>query len=268
MSEKFRLEIDSKNGLPTSTLQGHLSWLKSLMSDYAKAHGIKSPQLVILHTSHDSPFKFDVVAEERSVNGTGEKTVFSPGLTEALGNGVFYISKGDVELVPKWISPKTLDNIPVNTNGRSHASYFVSDKKVTLSALERPALDSVDITGSITRYEGTVEVLNVHNENEYFFHLYPISGPSKVKCIFDKKDLDRVKDSVRQKASVTGQVAEYTESNGFSYPSVINMQEFEQLSYKGSESLDIDKLVEQFPTPPDVDAVKWVREIRDEWDDE
>ena len=237
------------------------------MRDYAVAYKIKSPQLVILDMSHRSPYTVVLGAEEKSKNELSESTP-SPTLTKALEIGVYDISKGDRESMPEWISEKTLYEVPVNTNGRSHASYFVSDKKVTLSALERPALDSVDITGSITRYEGTVDVLNVHNENEYFFHLYPISGPSKVKCIFDRKDLDRVKDSVKQKASVTGRVAEYTESNGFSYPSVIDIQEFEQLSYKGSESLDIDKLVEQFPTPPDVDAVKWVREIRDEWDDE
>ena len=238
------------------------------MRDYAVAHKIKNPQLVILDMSHRSPYTVVLGAEEKSVNGTGKTSVFSPVLTEALEIGVHDISEGVLENMPEWISEKTLYEVPVNTNGRSYASYFVSDKKVTLSALERPALDSVDITGSITRYEGSVDVLNVRAEGGFYFDLYTIAKPHKIKCNFDEKFLEDIRSSVKQKASVTGVVTKCDEMDGFFYPSVISVQEFEQLSHKDDPPLDIDSLVDRFQTPPDVDAVKWVRKIRDEWDDE
>ena len=238
------------------------------MKDYANEHKVIDPQLIILHTSHDSPFTFDVAMEVEGEYGTGEKEV-SPVLTKAVEKVIYDISKGDSGLVPEWVSDKTLKNIPVNINGRSWASYTVADEKVTLPALGRPPLDSIDMVGSITRYEGTVDVINVHNENENFFNLYPISGPKKVKCVFDKKDfLSKIKDSIEQKASVTGKVTKCKEVNGFLYPTAISVREFEQLSHKDDPPLDIDSLVDRFQTPPDVDAVKWVRKIRDEWDDE
>ena len=264
MSEGFRLEIISEGGVPAVLIKKHLDWLGRLVRDYANAHKIKNPQLVVLDLSHGSPYTVTFAVEVESRN----EQVPSPIVTRAIGDGIYDISRGCFESVSEWASDKTLFSIPVNTNRRIRVIYVVADRAVTISPPTEAELDRVDITGSITSYEGIVATLNVHKENEYFFHLFTISAPKKVKCIFDSKDLDKVKDSIEQKASITGQVVEYTVRNGFSYPKVIKVSDFEQLSRKDDPPLNVDSLVDQFHTPPGVDSVKWVREIRDEWDDE
>ena len=264
MLEGFRLEIISEGGVPAVLIKKHLEWLGRLVRDYANAHKIKNPQLVVLDLSHGSPYTVTFAVEVESRN----EQVPSPAVTRAIGDSICDISRGYFESVSEWASDKTLYSIPANTNEKSRVVYIVAGREAPLPPPVKIELDRVDITNSITSCEGIIKTLNVHKENEYFFHLYPISGPKKVKCIFDKKDLDRVKDSIEQKASVTGRVVKYIVLNGFSYPKAIKVDDFEQLSHKDDPPLDVDSLVDQFHTPPGIDAVKWVREVRDEWDDE
>lgn len=64
---------------------------------------------------------------------------------------------------------------------------------------------------SYTSYTGTLERLNVHG-SRWSFTIYPLVGPTRILCYFDKEKLDEVKTLVKDVVTVRGRAVYREES--------------------------------------------------------
>lgn len=110
---------------------------------------------------------------------------------------------------------------------------------------------------SVAQYAGFIEALNVHKEP--VFYLYPVSGPSRIPCVFDQLLLEDVKSAIKRYATVHG-VIEYPVGSAF--PSRIVAERIE-LHPKEEELPTLRSLIGAAPNLTDgLDSVTYVRRLR------
>lgn len=105
---------------------------------------------------------------------------------------------------------------------------------------------------------GYIDAINVHREPLFF--LYPVAGPSRVRCVFDRLLLDEVRAALKRFVTVHG-LLEYAEGSPF--PSRITVERVE--AHPPEEELA--SLESLFGSVPDltggVDSVSYIRAHRD-----
>jgi hypothetical protein len=113
-------------------------------------------------------------------------------------------------------------------------------------------------TSAVGSFSGSIDALNVHGD--HFFYLYPVVGPTRVKCVFDSSLLGKVRDAVKCMTTVKGLV-EYDDGNPF--PQRIFVEEI-QTHPAVAELPTMRSLWGKYPSlTGDVDPIAYLEEIRD-----
>jgi hypothetical protein len=111
---------------------------------------------------------------------------------------------------------------------------------------------------SVGELTGFIDAINVHREPVFF--LYPVIGPSRVRCNFDRGLLDRVRSSLKRHVSVFGLI-EYPEGSPFA--SRITVERIE-VHPEERDLTPIDSLRGILPDlTGGLDSVAYVRQVRD-----
>jgi hypothetical protein len=104
---------------------------------------------------------------------------------------------------------------------------------------------------------GYIDAINVHREPVFF--LYPEVGPTRVRCVFDKTQLDTVRSALKRYVTVVGLI-EYAEGSPFA--SKIHVDRIEVHPDEG----DLVSVESLFGSVPDLtgemDSVSHVRQFR------
>lgn len=110
-------------------------------------------------------------------------------------------------------------------------------------------------SGSLT---GFLDAVNVHGQNQ--FYIYPLVGPTKVRCVFPENLLDAVREGIKRYVDVVG-ILRYREREPFPY--LIEVEKLE--IYPRPE--DLPTLASLRGMAPNatggVDSVAFVRALRD-----
>ncbi len=110
---------------------------------------------------------------------------------------------------------------------------------------------------SLGQIEGLLEAINLHGTRKSFY-IYPTSGPTRVKCDFQPRMKDRVRDALDHRVRITGR-KHYRRNQMF--PHMIEVRDLEVLNVS-----DIPHLVKFAGVlPADLDTDAEIRRMRDEW---
>ena len=173
---------------------------------------------------------------------------------EAYQAGTFGLLPYDADLQKAYgsmMAPlrRNLRRVTLDTGSR-HV-IVTADRVGTV--LSGPQVDAV----SMGRYSGYIDAINVHADP--VFYLYPVIGPTRISCVFDRTLLDEVKNALKQYTTVRG-LMDYSENSPF--PTRITV-----------ESIEINPPAADLPTLGDLrgiaptlteglDSVEYVRQQR------
>jgi hypothetical protein len=139
----------------------------------------------------------------------------------------------------------------VTVSSDSVAVQLVGVPELALRELHAPELAAV---GTMSGY---IDAVNVHDEPVFF--LYPVAGPSRIRCLFDRALLEQVKGALKQFVSVRG-LQEYPANSPFPTRIVVDSIEV----HLESEIVPIEALWGSVPElTRDLDSVSYVRLQRD-----
>ena len=106
---------------------------------------------------------------------------------------------------------------------------------------------------------GFIDAINVHRESVFF--LYPLIGPTRVRCQFDRQMLDQVRSSLKRYVSVFGLI-EYPEGSPFAARITVDRIEVHP---DENDLISPESLFGSLPhLTGGVDSVAYVRRVRDE----
>lgn len=127
-----------------------------------------------------------------------------------------------------------------------------SDGSQLFRILSGPDLHSV---GELT---GFIDAINVHREPVFF--LYPVLGPTRVRCLFDRSLLEQVRSSLKRYVSVFGLI-EYPEGSSFATRVTVDRIE------EHPDERDLPSIESLFGSVPgltgELDSVAYIRRYRD-----
>lgn len=104
----------------------------------------------------------------------------------------------------------------------SSATLVTDDREVRITAadVERPPMAAPVAEMQIGSYSGFLDAVNVHRTP--VFYLYPVAGPSSVRCVFDTSLLPKVSGALRSYVTVRG-LLEY--ESGIPFPHRITVED-------------------------------------------
>lgn len=111
------------------------------------------------------------------------------------------------------------------------------------------------VEGSLT---GMLEWLNIHNNNNTF-HIYPITGPTKVNCHFTKEWRDTVINGIDKNVTVYGELRYKKREN---FPYAVNVRHIE-IHPDDSELPTLGSLRGMMVNQTGLGAADFIRSLRD-----
>lgn len=170
-------------------------------------------------------------------DGLGDVTALEPQVREAMTKMLAPLKRGVRSITTRF------GETEVAIIGRS-------DTRLTL-------ITHADESAAVGSFSGSVDALNVHGD--HFFYLYPIAGPSRIKCVFDAAMLGKVRDAVKRFTTVTGLV-EYAELSPF--PQRIIVEDLEPHP-EPSQLPTMQSLWGKYPDlTRGLDAVEFIEQVR------
>lgn len=144
--------------------------------------------------------------------------------------------------------------------GLRSVSVAVGEQRIELLAerFKDVALEPDLETASMGSFSGFIDAINVHTEP--IFYLYPVVGPSRIRCVFDRTLLESVRDALKHYATVYGLIETY---EGNPFPALIVV---ERVEINPPES-ELPTLGSLWGIAPDltggIESTAFVRQLRD-----